>query len=144
MDLKLNMKRFGIYFCCENDWAGDTETKKVLQDPLFTSWTYLLLAFKGRRNTTHSSTEAVREIKFIYYLLKDIQVEMTLPDVVETDNVGVIFMSKNVSTGVRTRHVDTCYDFVQELIEDICTLKGTWLWRTKKINQELYEQRASF
>jgi hypothetical protein len=38
--------------------------------------------------------------------------------VIVTDNVGAIFMFENALTGVRTRHVDTGYDFIQEFIED--------------------------
>ena len=51
----------------------------------------------------------------MYLLLKAIHVEVKLPIVVETDNVGAIL---NASTGVRTRHIDTRYHFVRECIED--------------------------
>jgi hypothetical protein len=36
----------------------------------------------------------------------------------KTDNIGVIFMSENTSTGFRTWHVDTRYHFVRKFIED--------------------------
>jgi UPF0716 family protein affecting phage T7 exclusion len=39
-------------------------------------------------------SEAVKEIKFLYFLLKDIGIEMTLPIVVKTDNIGALFMSR--------------------------------------------------
>ena len=32
--------------------------------------------------------------------------------------MGAIFMSENNSSGVRTRHIDTCYPFVCELVDD--------------------------
>jgi hypothetical protein len=62
--------------------------------------------------------EAVKELKFIYYLLSDLHIKVNLPIVMKTDNIGAIFMSENASTGFRTRHVDTSYHFVREFIED--------------------------
>jgi hypothetical protein len=41
-----------------------------------------------------------------------------LPIIVRCDNVGAIFMAENSSSGVRTRHVDMRYHFVQEHIVD--------------------------
>jgi hypothetical protein len=52
-------------------------------------------------------SEAVKELKFIYYLLSDLHIKINLPIVVKTDNIGTIFMSKNALTGFRTRHVIT-------------------------------------
>jgi hypothetical protein len=62
--------------------------------------------------------EAVKEVKFIYYLLCDFHIKVNLPIFIKTDNMGAIFMAENSSTGVRTRHVDTCYIFIREFIED--------------------------
>jgi hypothetical protein len=63
-------------------------------------------------------SEAVKEIRFIYYLLRSMFIEVKLPIIVKCDNVGAIFMAKNSSSGVRTRHVDTRYHFVREHIVD--------------------------
>jgi hypothetical protein len=57
-------------------------------------------------------SEAVEEIRFIYYLLRDIGIEVDLPILVKTENVGAMFMAQNASSGVRIRHVDTRYHFV--------------------------------
>jgi hypothetical protein len=62
---------------------------------------------KAQRSFTLSSTEAEyidiseasKEIKFIYYLLKDLIFEVILSIVVKTDNVVAIFMFKNALTG---------------------------------------------
>jgi hypothetical protein len=54
-------------------------------------------------------SEAVKEIKFVYYLLCDLHIKVNLPIVVKTDNVRAIFMSENASTGFCTRHVDIPY-----------------------------------
>jgi hypothetical protein len=72
---------------------------------------------KSQKGVTLSSTEAeyvaiseaVKELKFIYYLLCDLHIKVNLPNVVKTDNIRAIFMSQNASTGFRTWHVDTPY-----------------------------------
>jgi hypothetical protein len=58
-------------------------------------------------------SEAVKEVKFIYYLLCDFHIKVNLPIIIKTDNIGAIFMAENSSTGVRTRHVDTRYHFIR-------------------------------
>jgi hypothetical protein len=60
-------------------------------------------------------SEAVKEVKFIYYLLHDIGIEVKLPIIVKNDNVGAMFMAQNSSSGVRTRHVNTRYHFVRNI-----------------------------
>jgi hypothetical protein len=45
-------------------------------------------------------SEAVKEIKFIYYLLREIGIEVNLPITVKTDNVDAMFMEQNASSGV--------------------------------------------
>jgi hypothetical protein len=63
-------------------------------------------------------SEAVKELKFIYYLLSDLHIKVHLPIVVKTDNIGAIFMSKNALTGFFIWHMDTRYHFIREFIED--------------------------
>jgi hypothetical protein len=50
--------------------------------------------------------------------LCDFHIKVNLPIIIKTDNIGAIFMAENSSTGVRTRHVDTCYHFIREFNED--------------------------
>jgi hypothetical protein len=50
----------------------------------------------------------------------DIEIDMELPIVVKTDNIGAMFMVQNVLTGLCIRHVDTRYHFIKESVE-----KGT-------------------
>jgi hypothetical protein len=63
-------------------------------------------------------SKAVKEICFIYYLLRSMFIEVKLPIIVRCDNVGAIFMAKNLSSGVHTWHVNTRYHFVREHIDD--------------------------
>jgi hypothetical protein len=57
---------------------------------------------KSQKDVTLSSTEAeyvtiseaVKELKFIYYLLNDLHIKVTLPIVAKTDNIEANFTSK--------------------------------------------------
>ena len=59
-------------------------------------------------------------------------------------------MSENASTGVRTRHVYTCYHFVYEFIEDgfikiefVRSAEYDADIFSKNVNQELYERHKN-
>ena len=94
-------------------------------------------------------SDAVKEIKFLYFLLQNIGIDVELPIVVKTDNIGALFMSQNSSTGVKTRHVDTRYHFIRENIED-GILKMEFVKSsdndsdifTKNVNHEVYEKHV--
>jgi hypothetical protein len=112
---------------CDSDWAGDPETRVSV-----TGFIIYLLSVpicwrsKSQKGVTLSSTEAkhvsiseaVKELKFIYYLLSDLHIKVNLTIVVKTDNIGTIFMSENASTGFCTWHLDIHYHFLREVIED--------------------------
>jgi hypothetical protein len=112
---------------CDSDWAGDPETRiSVTGFVIYLLNVPICWRSKAQKGVTLSSTEAeyvaiseaVKDIRYVYYLLNYIHVQVKIPIIVKTDNVGAIFKSENASTGVRTRHVDTRYHFVQEFIED--------------------------
>jgi hypothetical protein len=85
-----------MHVLCNSDWAGNSEKRIIV---------YLMNVLvcwrsKSHRGLTLSSSkakyikisEAVKEIKFIYYLLREIGIEVNLPITVKTDNVGSMFM----------------------------------------------------
>jgi hypothetical protein len=95
-------------------------------------------------------SEVVKEIKFIYYLLREIGIEVNLPITVKTDNVGAMFMAQNASSGVRTRHIDTRYHYVRENSEEgIINIKFFKSIEkdpdifTKNISQEIYDKHVT-
>jgi hypothetical protein len=61
--------------------------------------------------------EAVKEIRFIYFLLKVMGVDVKLPIVVRCDIIGAIFIAENSSSGIRTCHIDTRYHFVRKRVK---------------------------
>jgi hypothetical protein len=110
---------------------------------------------KAQRGVTLSSSEAeyvaiseaVKEIKFIYYLLQGIGIEIVLPIIVKTDNIGEMFMAQNASSGVRTLHFDTRYHYIREIVEDgiiqieiVRLIDNDSNIFTKNVNQEIYEK----
>jgi hypothetical protein len=60
-------------------------------------------------------SEAVKEIKFIHYLLRENRIEVNLPIIVKTDNVGAMFMA---SPGVKPLNIDSIYYYVRENLEE--------------------------
>jgi hypothetical protein len=63
-------------------------------------------------------SEAVKEIRFIFYLLRDMGIPVKLPNMVRTNNIGAISMAENVISDVRTRYIDTRYHVIREHVED--------------------------
>jgi hypothetical protein len=63
-------------------------------------------------------SKAVKEIRFIFYLLRDMGIPVKFPVIVITDNNGEILMAENASSGVRARHIDTRYHFIRKYVED--------------------------
>jgi hypothetical protein len=113
---------------------------------------------KAQRGVTLSSSEAeyvemseaVKEIKFIYYLLREIGIEVNLPITVKTDNVGAMFMAQNASSGVRTRHIDTRYHDVRENLEEgiiniefVKSIEKDSDIFTKNVSQEIYDKHVT-
>ena len=116
-----------IFAYSDSDFAGNKESRIsvsgfiILLNDAPISW-----HSKAQRSVTLSSSEAeyiilleaAKEVKLIFFLLKSIILEVKLPITVRVDNVGAIFMSENVNTSNRTKHVDTRYRFVNEFAED--------------------------
>jgi hypothetical protein len=63
-------------------------------------------------------SEAVKEICFMNYLSNDTRVKVVIPITVRCDNVVAIFMAENSSSGVCSQHIDTCYHYGHEHIEN--------------------------
>jgi hypothetical protein len=94
-------------------------------------------------------SKAVKEIRFMYYFLVILGILVKLPIIVRTDSIGAIFMAGNASTGVLTRHIDTCYHFIREHLKDgfikivfVRTNDNDADIFTKNVNKEAYEKHA--
>jgi hypothetical protein len=104
---------------------------------------------KAQKGVTLSSSEAEyvamseagKEIRFIFYLLTSMLIEVKLPIILKCDNAGSIFMAENLSSGVRTRHVDISYhehvvdDFIKIVFVESC-VKDADLF-TKNVSKDV-------
>ena len=63
-------------------------------------------------------SEATKELIFVLQLLKAMKINVTLPIVVNVDNMGTVFMSRNISTTGRSKHIDVRTKYVNEYVED--------------------------
>jgi hypothetical protein len=114
---------------------------------------------KSQKGVTLSSTEAVyvaiseavKEVKFIYYLFCDFHIKVILPVIIKTDNIGAIFMAENSLTGVKTRHVDTRYHFIREFIDNgfikvefVRSVENDEDFFTKNVSHDLYVIHKEF
>ena len=63
-------------------------------------------------------SEATKELIFLLQLLKAMKINVTLPIVVNVDNMGTLFMSKNINTTVRSKHIVVRTIYVNEYVED--------------------------
>ncbi len=111
----------------DSDWAGDKDTRLSVSGFIV----YLLgvpitwrskqqksVALSSSEAEYVSLSEAAKEIKFIYQIMMSMGLKVKTPIIVRVDNVGAIFMTENVSTSQRTRHVDIRYAYVREFVED--------------------------
>jgi hypothetical protein len=143
---------------CDRDLACDPETRVSLMGfSIYLLNVPICWRSKSQKGVTLSSTEAeyiaiseaVKELKFIYYLLDDLHIKVNFPIVVKTDNIGVIFISENASTGFCIRHVDTRYHLARGFIKDhfikiefVRSAENDSDLFTMNVNQELYEKHT--
>jgi hypothetical protein len=140
----------------DSNWAGDPETQiSVTGFVIYLLGAPICWRSKGQTGVTLSSSkaeyvamsEAVKEIRFIYYLLSGMGMNIKLPIVVRCDNVGAIIMAENSCLGTSTRHIDTRYHFVRENVVDkfikiIFVRSGENIADifTKNIGKDIYEK----
>jgi len=120
--LKWNLVSFS-----DSDWAGDKDNRRSVNGfVIFLCGVPIVWRSKQQKTVALSSSEAeyvaiseaVKEILFVLQILATMNIPVVTPVRVRVDNMGAIFMAGNASSSVRTRHVDTRYHFVRELVED--------------------------
>ncbi|MFN7263265.1 MAG: reverse transcriptase domain-containing protein [Cyanobacteriota bacterium] len=111
----------------DSDFAGDSDTRKSVSGYIiYLNGAAISWRSKGQKSVSLSSTEAeymaisevAMEILYIVGILKFLDVKINYPIEVNVDNIGAVYLSKNATTGNRTKHIDTRYHFVREYVED--------------------------
>jgi hypothetical protein len=84
--------------------AGDTENQLSITGFVICLLGTHLLEIKRTVSLSRSEaeylalSEAAKEIRFLYYLLESLDISVKLTIIVRIDNIGAIFMAKNVSS----------------------------------------------
>ena len=122
-----NNEPWKISVFTDSDYAGDPVTRRSVSGyVIYVHNVPVCWRSKAQRSVTLSSTEAewvalseaVKEVIFLMQLCNSMKIKIQLPVEVRVDNVGAIFMSKNVTTTSRTKHVDIRSKYVREYVED--------------------------
>jgi len=111
----------------DSDYSGDKDTRRSVSGyVIYCNGLPIAWRSKGQKSVTLSSTEAeyvaiseaVRELRFVYQVMKSLKIEVKLPIRLNVDNLGAIFLAKNKNASERTKHVDARHHYVRELIEN--------------------------
>jgi hypothetical protein len=99
----------------DSGYAGDENNRISLSGFIISLLGVAIMwCSKAQKSVTLSSAEAefcslsdtAKEIEFAYQILLSMGIKVKLPIIVRVDNIGAIFMTKNVSTSSQTKHVD--------------------------------------
>ena len=76
------------------------------------------VAFSATEADYVAVSEVVKEIMFLYQILRSMEIKVPLPIKVQVDNIGAIWLAGNSSVSERTKHVDLRAHFVRDMIKD--------------------------
>ncbi len=65
----------------------------------------------------YAATSCAQDMLFVWRMMQAMQLRVKLPMILQCDNKGTIDLSKNWSTGGRTRHVDVRMYMLRDLNE---------------------------
>ena len=147
---------FDVLLYSDSDWAGDKETRiSVTGFCIFVQGCPISWKSKGQKTVTLSSSEAelmalseaTKELRFIYEIMKDMGVKVKLPIICRVDNIGAIFIAENASATPKSKHIDTRAKFVTQFISDgflkvlfVKTTENASDIFTKNVNGETLEK----
>ena len=124
---KLKEDKWVLRVFTDSDWAGDKDNRLsvsgyvlfLMNVPiLWKSKAQKLLALSSSEAEYYALSEAAKDVKFVHMLLITMGMRVELPIIVKVDNVGAIFMTENISTAGRTKHLDLRARYVNNLVED--------------------------
>jgi hypothetical protein len=99
---KKDEEEWNLLFSSDSDWAGDSESHiNITGFIIYLSGAQICWTSKDQKGVTLSKSEAeyvviyeaVKEIRFVYFLLMFMSISVKLPIIVRTDNIGLIFMA---------------------------------------------------
>ena len=111
----------------DSDFANDKDTRySVYRYIIYFCGIPVAWKSKSMKSVLLSATEAeyvavsevVKDIKFLYQMLRGMEIKVPLPTKVQVDNIGAIWLANNSIASERTNHVDLRAHFVRDLIKD--------------------------
>ena len=154
-----NDGKWKIEVYSDSDWAGDPDDRKsvgcyiIFLNGVAIAWrskSQKVVSLSSSEAEFYACAEAVKEVPFVAQVLLFMRVEVSLPVTIWVDNVGAIFMSENVTSSSRTRHMDVRWWFVNQLIDQgliIVKFVRTHLnisdLGTKNVSKEIYESHVN-
>ena len=122
-----NEGKWTIEVYSDSDWAGDPDDRKsvgcfiILLCGVPIAWRskgQKVVSLSTAEAEFYACVEAVKEVPFIAQVLLFLGVKVQLPVDVRIDNVGAIFMSENVTSTTRTRHMDARYWWITDMQDE--------------------------
>ena len=143
----------------DSDWAGNPDDRKsvgcfiIFLNGVPISWrsrSQKVVSLSSSEAEFYACAEAVKEVPFVAQILLFLGIKIELPVKVRIDNVGAIFMSENVTSSSRTRHMDTRWWFVNQLQDEglidvsfVRTHENVSDVGTKNVNKETYDAHVN-
>ena len=144
---------------CDAAFASDKD-KRLSVSGFIVKFLGAPVSWRSRlqRAQTLSSTESeyveiaevVKELLYLRNILRSLGFVIGLPMIVEVDNIGAIYLTRNASSSVRTRHVDLQYHFVREFYQQgilqvvfVNTKMQQSDIMTKNVDPATYERHAA-
>jgi hypothetical protein len=110
----------------DSNYASNKDTRKSVSGfAIYFNGALVSWKSKAQQCVTLSSTEAeyvamslcVMEMEFVRQIVGSIGFEPKLPMKLFVDNTGAMELAKNYSTSGRTKHIDVCFHFIREMID---------------------------
>ena len=107
------------------DWAGCSDTRRSTSGySIFLSNNLVSWSAKKQPTVSRSSCESeyhalaltVAEVLWLTHLLRDLRVTLTHWPLLLCDNKSAIFLSSNLVSHKRAKHIDLDYHFLRELV----------------------------
>ena len=107
---------------CDADWVGCKLTKSTTSFSIFLGANDILWSSKKQATIARSSVEyhvlasITIKITWITYLLKDIDIKLSTPPQLFSNNLSPLHMSQNLVFHACTKHIKLYYHFVREKV----------------------------
>lgn len=110
---------------CDSDWSGCRETRRSTTG-LCTLLGPNLISWSARRQDSVSGssteaeyralTEAAKEITWLSFLLRDLEVHQANPTLLQCDNLSAVYLSANPALHKRSKHFENDWHYIREQI----------------------------